>query len=178
MVLSLLELAFSKTPLSYKTIYLEKKYGDDSVYHDIYDRVVRRSRERIRLYMSNKNMKLILRCIYLARTKGIMELSNEILGCLINYKGSLFRLGLVYAVGTYVEANNNNNNNTTNKMILDIMGMCDMILPPDSPRRDKVYEKLIPIANYRDNDIPIDLMMIVDCYMAFGDYLYPYVIVL
>lgn len=168
MVLSLLELAFSKVP-NYD-IYMDQY--DESVYHDIYNRVVENSRERIRGYLKQKNMKLILRCIYIARTQGLMELSNEMLGCLLDYKGSLFRLGLVYAVSTYVEAT------TTNEMILDIMSMVDMILPFNNLRREKVHEALLPIAHCRDNDMPVDLMMVVDCYMAFGDYLYPYVVVL
>ena len=168
MVLTLLELSLSHVHnINYDTIYIDKKYGSESVYHDIYDTVVNNARNKIRSYLRNKNLKIILKSIYVLRTEGITELINKILGPLRHYKGSLFRLATVYGVITFVESKN------INEILLDLIDMADMTVPFGAPQRNDIYYAIKIIADSRDHNLPIDLMMVIDSYIAFGYFLYP-----
>ncbi len=171
MVLTLLEISFSNiSNLDHQAVYVDKVYGNKSVYHDIYDRVVRNARKKIKNYLHYKNMEIIIRSIYILQTEGMIELTNKVLGPLYNYNGSLFRLAAVHGVTTFVESN------SINEILLDLMDMTDMILPYNHTYRNNVHNKLLIIANCRDNALPVDIMMVIDCYMAFGYFLYPYII--
>ena len=171
MVLTLLEISFSNiSNLDHQAVYIDKVYGNESVYHDIYDRVVRNTRKKIKSYLKYKNIKIMMRCIYILRTEGMTELTNKVLGPLQDYKGTLFQLSAVNGVATFIESN------SINEILLDIMDMTDMTLPYNHSYRDKVYDKLVVIANCRDNNLPVDIMMVIDCYMDFGKFLYPYII--
>jgi len=173
MVLTLLELAFSHIlDFTHQEVYINQKYGIESVYHDIYNKIVKTSRRKIQNYLHQKNSKIILRSIYILRTEDMFNLTLKMLGPLQDYRGSLFRLATVYGVITFVESN------TINEILLDIIDMSDMILPDNHPYRNNVHEELKVIANCRDNNLPVDIMMIINCYMAFGYFLYPYIILI
>jgi hypothetical protein len=108
-----------------------------------------------------------LRSIYILQTQGIDSLIQEIVGPLHKYKGSLFRLAVIYGVTTYVTSR------SINSILLDIIDMSDILLPLECSEREKVHNKLKTIAECRENIVCVDLMMVIDTYLAFGKYLHP-----
>lgn len=156
---SLLCLSFEQTDLSLST--LQTKYNHQ-VYHDIYDRIVRDIRQKIKTTLSRHQTKLILRTIYLLRTKGAIAMLEEICGDISNndkWNISIWRLSMVYSVVTIKRFK------TKAERLNDIIENIEIVLPPNDPHIPAIYNCINKII---DSDDPDDLNLYIDTYMAFG----------
>lgn len=132
---------------------------------DIYDKIVDLAREKIRKALRKQMGKLILRTIYLIKTRGIYETIEEIIGTFQNYEGSSWRLSMIHAVTSYVCSK------TKEERILDIFDTCNMYFPCKGAEREraKVEEKLVELKEIEEPDI----FHYVDVYCQMGNYLFP-----
>ena len=157
---TLLEYSYAKCKeLRYEDI---QKEGLD---RDIYDKVVERAREKIRKALRKQMGQLVLRTIYLLKTKTINETVEEIIGTFRDYKGSIWRLSMIHAVTSYICSKNHS------ERMLDIFDTCNMYFPCEGADEYKarVGEK---IAILREDDDP-DVFKYIDVYREMDYYLFP-----
>lgn len=157
---TLLEYSYTQCKeLRYENI---QKQGLD---RDIYDKVVDLAREKIRKALRNQMSKLVLRTIYLLKTKGVNETVEEIIGTFRNYKGSAWRLSMIHAVTSYICSKNHH------ERMLDIFDTCNMYFPCQGAEeyKAKVGEKTIILRESEDPDI----FKYIDVYRAMDYYLLP-----
>ncbi len=168
---SLLQICFSHvSDISYESVYKKNIYGKESVERYIYDKMVEKARIKIRRALRKNKSEMILKSIYLVRKESITGLNQHMLGFYLHqYNKSLFRLAVVFAVGSFCSVTQDNYNNG---VILDIIDFSEMVLPEYASEREFIIKYLRLIKEQKED---LDIMTIVNCYLAFGEYLHPYI---
>lgn len=152
---TLLELCYAKTNL---------ETNGEGVERDIYEKIVLGSREWIRKALRKQMSKLVLRTIYLFKTKNRWEVTQEIIGNFSNYRGSVWRISMIHAVASFIYSD-------SNQRIKDVMDTCEFYFPYEGADKEKreVVEKLALFQNEKNPD----LFQYIDIYQSFGKWLLP-----
>ena len=153
---SLLFLSYKNTDISFSN--LQTKYNHP-VYHSIYDKIVNKTRTKIKNIITRHRAKLILRTIYLLKTKGFFYMFVEICGSLDLHNVSIWKISMIYSVITLDIFE------TKEERINDIIQNMDIVLKENDPCRTRVYKCINRIT---DSDNPNDLNLYIDAYIAFG----------
>ena len=167
---TLLELAFKNTNLSFEYIMT---LPEDYVERVIYDRIVERSRDKIRKALRKHKMQLTLQMIYAFKNDDMIDTCFKFLGFVPQYSKSIWRLATYYAICTFIS--NNDDKDRIREVIYDM----DMVLPYGKSnnfpyinvkQRMDVLDELFIIQHNMGNT---DITMYTNVYMKCGKYLYP-----
>lgn len=156
---SLLCMTYQKTDITYEN--LKTKYNHP-VYHSIYEKVLTEVGNKIRDIMDRYRSKIILRGIYLIRTRSPMEMYSELTNYREDDKVPLWLLSIICGIITLCCYK------TKQERINSIMENIEIFIPSDDPKVKKVYGQINRIRDSSDED---NLMLYIDAYMAFGSLL-------
>ena len=111
--------------------------------------------------MRVQKTRLILKSIYLLKTKTLSECVKVILGKLENYKGSVWRLAMIHAVTSYVLSKNKFDR------FIDIIETINIYVP--EKKRDVRIKIFFHLLNIKNNE----LYEYIDTYNTFGKLILP-----
>ena len=139
--------------------YSFQKCKDKNIIPDIYDKIVEKSRERIRKALRKNKTNIIIKTIFVLKRYGIYHGINFILGDLQNYNKCLWRLSLFHALSSFIFSK------TLSKRKEDIFKTCRNYLPSNYDKKE--------ILKYTEEIEENDLSSYIKVYLSFGKHLLP-----
>jgi hypothetical protein len=145
-------------------------YNNRNIINNAYDDVICETKERIREILHHHMGKMVLKCIYIVRTcDPITAIEKILITPPSDYKGSVWRIAMYYAVSSWIRYPNNNDR------LKDVMDTVDMLVSfSDYIIRERVNDKLeiIDKAMKLEQNDP-DIWMYIEAYNAIGPNLNP-----
>lgn len=155
-VYSLLTLAYSKSNITYTDVI---NSNSNSLERDIYNKVVLEVSSNISSIISNHRTKLIVKAIYLIKTKGIMEMISILCHDIESYRElSLWRIAMILAVINW------HSNKTDKDRIKYLLDISDMLLVDNSESKIRLNKYVSMMKKTKE----IDLSQYIRAYLIIG----------